>query len=62
MKATTRKDREWKRTTDRSVSPLAGHNASVVNPCRETLAFIEEIHRRAETMTPVLKQIIGFPQ
>jgi hypothetical protein len=60
MKVQTSRERKWKRTTDSGVSPLAGHNRSVENSRPETLAFIEEIHRRAKTMTPMLKQIIEF--
>jgi len=58
MKVQTRKDKGRKPATDNGVSSLAGHKKGTENSSPQKSLTIEEIHRRAETMTPVLKEIL----
>ena len=60
MKIQTHRGKERKLTADDRTSVVDSHKKLGENSHSQTLPFIEEIHHRAETMTPVLKRILDF--
>jgi len=60
MNATLDKERKPKLLAGRDAWLMIGEKQSSREFCEPTLSFIEEIHHRAETMTPLLKGILEF--
>jgi hypothetical protein len=58
MKAQTGKEQTL--ATDHPTSLGGGQKKHLENPRPQKFAFMEEIHHRADTMTPVLKEILDF--
>jgi hypothetical protein len=57
MKKKTRKGKERKLIKNYRVSLMGSHNES---PGGQTPPYMEDIQRRADTITPVLKEILDF--
>ncbi len=60
MKMQTRRGKERKLAADDRISGMGSHKKLDENSRSPTLTYIEEINHRAETMTPVLKEILEF--
>jgi hypothetical protein len=60
MKIQTRRGKERKLAADDRISGMGCHKRPGENSRSQTLTYIEEINHRAETMTPVLKEILDF--